>query len=164
MAARLKPWIVRIGWTRVVVAVVLLGLTSLVISALVTNSQPAPQHVAGPTSSEQELPAAVRAVIINPAAETTSTAISVGSGVVQTNSAAARGSLSAAKQGKPTAQAKKLQPKKAKASVVKGSKQSTAKGKSAKTPAKKVPSKPQVKQASHSTLPSDTLFPELRGK
>jgi hypothetical protein len=171
MAARLQQWIARIGWTRVAVAVVLLGLTSLVVSALVSNSQPAPQQVAGSSSSDQEQQAAVPGVIINPAAETASTTISM---AVQTGSYASRGSASASKPSKPTGQAKhstssvqaqKLPSKQTKHSAAKGLKQNTTKGKGAKASTNKATSPTaKVKQSSHSTLPSDTLFPELRGK
>jgi cytoskeletal protein RodZ len=157
MAERWKDFGARNGWVRAVVIVVLmLGLTSLIVSALVSShrSTPPQQTSDSPISPQSQTAQTGVSDVITPAAGISLNEVGLRSGSVQSSSTATHDPVSATKSRLSSHSKNKSQTVKARAKSTKKTVQSKVK---AHTTSKK-----QVKSSSKNSAPSDELFPELR--
>jgi hypothetical protein len=160
MVARRKESERRHGWLRAAVIVVLvLGLASLIVSALISGHRTVPQQTSDPFIS-REAQTAQTAVsdVITPATGIRLDEIGLKSGSVQSSSTTARNSVNMTKQNKLSAQSqhKGQTIKSATKSLRQRPTQSNAKTRTTKAQIT------QVKPQPSTSAPSDELFPELR--
>jgi len=156
MATRGKDLGARSGWLRVVIIVVLmLGLTSLIVSALVSGHRFAPQRSSDSFNTSQDQLAT--SGFITSVTGVSPSEVGIKTGSVQTNSTVAHQSASTTKSSTVTQS-------KGKSQTVKAQAKSATKATTAKSSVKKAQTtgKKQAKPSSKSSTSSDELFPELR--